>query len=229
MNNFIGFIGDIISLTADVKANTSALLYYYSDIGQITLAVSILTQVLYFVFYIKIFEKAGQAKWKAVVPVYNEFILWKIGWNKLWFIVYLVISLGGAALPLAIHNIEASLAIYVASFIAYTLIRIFFCINLSKSFGKSYWMALVLILFPLVGLAILSLGASLWHPENKMNSMRQDLLEDYGFVEEETYKESLMEIVEEHDSDLYDQDKDMNGFLDESEDEDTIHKPYEQE
>ncbi|MBX4201808.1 signal peptidase I [Candidatus Saccharibacteria bacterium] len=47
--------------------------------------------VVYVVAYWKIFEKAGQAGWKSLIPIYNTYIVLKIvgysGWYLLLFLV----------------------------------------------------------------------------------------------------------------------------------------------
>lgn len=71
--------------------------YYYYDPGAallsslISFVLGIAAYVLYAVFYMKIFEKAGvQGKWRAWVPVYNMMVFYKIGDLSPWLVLYLI-------------------------------------------------------------------------------------------------------------------------------------------
>ena len=33
----------------------------------------------------KVFTKAGEAGWKAIIPVYNEYVMYKISWQTMYF------------------------------------------------------------------------------------------------------------------------------------------------
>jgi hypothetical protein len=85
----------------------------------------------------KIFNKAGEAGWKSIIPLYNQYIILKIvgrpGW---WLLLYFV----------PIVNIIISLII---------------AIDLAKSFGKSDLFGVVALwLFSLVGYLILGFGSA---------------------------------------------------------------------
>ncbi len=41
----------------------------------------LLLLVVQIVAYWKIFEKAGEPGWKAIIPVYSDYILYKIAWG----------------------------------------------------------------------------------------------------------------------------------------------------
>ncbi|REJ06622.1 hypothetical protein DY023_05860 [Microbacterium bovistercoris] len=58
--------------------------------------------ILYSLFYMKIFEKAGvQGKWRAWVPVYNYMIFLKLGDLSPWLVLYLVgAGILGAIIPI---------------------------------------------------------------------------------------------------------------------------------
>jgi hypothetical protein len=47
--------------------------------------------VLYLVSWWKIFEKAGQAGWKGIIPIYNYYILLKIVGKPGWWLILLCI------------------------------------------------------------------------------------------------------------------------------------------
>lgn len=91
----------------------------------------------------KIFEKAGEQGWKAIIPIYNTWTLAEIvgrpGWWGL-FPLFGVIPFVGGILAL------------VVSIILY--------IDLAKAFGKEPVWALLLILVPFVGFPMLGFGSA---------------------------------------------------------------------
>jgi hypothetical protein len=89
----------------------------------------------------KIFEKAGHAGWKAIVPIYSVVILLRIvGRPAWWLALYLVglIPLVGWAVALAVSVIVDN--------------------DLSKSFGKDAGFTVLMIFLPFVALPMLAFG-----------------------------------------------------------------------
>ena len=91
--------------------------------------------VVYLIAGWKVFEKAGQAGWKWIIPIYNWYILLKIvgrpGW---WLILYFI--------PFV--NIVVIIIVWV---------------DLSKSFGHGVGFAIGLIFLPFIFLLILGFGS----------------------------------------------------------------------
>lgn len=69
-----------------------------------------------------LFEKAGEDGWKAIVPIYNGFILAKIAVNAKFAWIYLVVCLFSAFVP------------FVA--IAFLVLYCYTCFRISERFGK---------------------------------------------------------------------------------------------
>lgn len=90
----------------------------------------------------KIFEKAGQAGWKSLIPIYNIVVMMQItGINPLWILIALVPVAGG---------------------ILYFLVTIVMMIRLAKGFGKSEGFAVGLILLSFIFELILAFGKDTW-------------------------------------------------------------------
>ena len=90
-----------------------------------------LTILIVLISWFKIFSKAGQAGWKALVPFFNIFIYTKIVNKPIWwFIIYLIIPIG-----------------YILS-----------AFEVSKFFGKNLIFSIGLILFPIVFFPLLAFG-----------------------------------------------------------------------
>jgi hypothetical protein len=99
--------------------------------------------ILSLVFYIisvvamwKMFEKAGEAGWKSIIPIYNLYVLFKIAWGKGWMFLLLLIP---------VVNI---------------VIAIMFDIKLAKSYGGGIGMILLCIFLPTISYLILGFGSA---------------------------------------------------------------------
>jgi hypothetical protein len=92
--------------------------------------------VLFIAAFWKIFTKAGQPGWAAIIPIYNYYVLLKVvgrpGW---WLILYLI----------PIVNL---------------IIFIVVALDLAKSFGKSGGFAVGLVLLPFIFFPILGFGSA---------------------------------------------------------------------
>ena len=93
----------------------------------------------------KIFEKAGVEGWKAIIPVYNSWVLAEIAGKPGWW------GIIGYAGFVPVLGIIASLAAVV--------LYVIIALELAKKFGKDTTFAIVgLIIFSLVGIGILAFG-----------------------------------------------------------------------
>ena len=80
----------------------------------------------------KVFSKAGQPGWAAIIPIYNLFVWCKIVGRPAWWILLLLIC--------------------------FPIFYIILCIDLAKSFGKSVGFAIGLILLSVIFFPILGFG-----------------------------------------------------------------------
>jgi len=92
----------------------------------------------------KVFEKAGVEGWKAIIPVYNGWVLAEIAGKPGWW------GIVGLAGIIPVLGIFASLA----QFVLFILIAI----ELAKAFGKDPVFAALLIILPVVGFPMLAFG-----------------------------------------------------------------------
>ena len=99
----------------------------------ITAGVLVLFCLIIWISWFKIFSKAGQAGWKALVPFFNIFVFTKIVQKPIWWIaIYLIIPVG-----------------YILA-----------ALQVSKLFGKKIVFAMGLIFIPFVFYPILAFGKS---------------------------------------------------------------------
>ncbi len=86
-----------------------------------------------------IFDKAGQKGWKAIIPIYNIWVLLEIVGRPKWWIILFFIP--------------------VVSFI----IEIIVALDLAKSFDKSVWWGIGLIILPWLFIVILGFGEAQYY------------------------------------------------------------------
>ena len=119
--------------------------YGYSyEASPFTTVLSLAIAVLGIVAMWKIFEKAGEPGWAAIVPFYNLYVLFKITWGNGWKFLFLLIP------------------------IANIVFAIITMVKLAKAFGKSGGFAVGLIFLSIIFYCILAFDQSqyLGVPEN---------------------------------------------------------------
>lgn len=116
--------------------------------------------IVYYVLYVigawQMYKKAGEAGWKAIIPVYNAYILYKISWQTLLFWITLLLAiivyiLSAVSAPQWIGSI-ISIAMFV--------IDIMLQYRISKSYGHGVGFTLGLIFLNPIFIMILGLGSS---------------------------------------------------------------------
>lgn len=116
----------------------------------------------------KIFTKAGQPGWAAIIPVYNYYILTKVARvNVIYFVILLVptlITFTKVELPSVVDQ-----AMTIAVIIAYILI----VYNLCKQFGKGVGYTLGMIFLPFIFYPMLAFGDSVYQEE--VDSLNEDV------------------------------------------------------
>lgn len=117
--------------------------------GTITMIVGLIglvIAVLQIVAMWKIFVKAGEEGWKAIIPIYNSVVLFKIAGLSPWLLLIYI----GMCIPFI--NFLASIAVIVISAIL--------CGRLAKAFGKGTGFAVGLFFLSSIFYMILGFGSS---------------------------------------------------------------------
>ena len=96
---------------------------------------SIVICVLIIVSMWKIFVKAGEAGWKAIIPFYNLYIEYKLFWGKGWLFILTIIPIVNIVLAIMLYN------------------------KMSKSFGHGVGFTIGLLLLPEIFLPILAFNS----------------------------------------------------------------------
>lgn len=130
----------------DISQMTAAAVAIFVVIALITLALVIFLIVA----ECKLFTKAGEAWWKAIIPMYNSWVQTKItGLAWWWFPIYI----GFAGLTgFKSFEFAAGMGIILISFN--------YNYNLAKKFGKSNGFAFLTTILPIIGLPILAFGSA---------------------------------------------------------------------
>jgi len=114
--------------------------YEYSDpgvfgaLGVGYIIFMLLIAVFYIICYWKVFEKAGQPGWAAIVPIYNIIVMLQIVGKPVWWIILMFIPC---------VNIVIALLIYL---------------DMARVFGKSTGFGIGLFLLGFIFLPILAFG-----------------------------------------------------------------------
>lgn len=116
----------------------------------------------------RIFEKAGEAGWKSLIPIYNAVVFYRIAWTAK---VVLYMILGGVLVSvlsgLAISGNSGAMGgiagfLMIAFYISLFVVSIITMVKLARRFGKGGGFAVGLILLSIVFLAILAFDSSVY-------------------------------------------------------------------
>jgi len=107
-----------------------------SGSGGIELFITLALTIMVFAGFWKTFEKAGEPKWAAIIPIYNLYVLVKISGNAWWWVILFFIPL--------------------INFLATVKISI----NLASKFNRGVLFGLGLTFFSFIFYPILGFGGS---------------------------------------------------------------------
>ena len=136
---------------SDTAATLVALLGTY-------LVIVLIWYVLQVIAYWKIFTKAGEPGWKSIIPIYNQYIQFRISWKiPYMYWVWLACLVAGAMLG-SINSWVAYIGA-IAS-LASTIIGVIALIKLAKAYGHGVGFAIGLIFLNPIFMMILGFGSS---------------------------------------------------------------------
>lgn len=137
--------------------NTQGLMYATLGLGIGILLTFLAVIVLIVASNWKIFVKAGESGWKALIPYYNTYILCKISKVPTLFIAWIIFSVIGLG-----FNFYDNLWIETAGELGTFVVSILISINLGKAFNKSTGFIVGLVLLPIIFYPILAFGSSVY-------------------------------------------------------------------
>lgn len=107
-----------------------------------------------------IFTKAGEAGWKSLIPIYGDYVSYKIAWQTSYFWLNFILGIVSNA------NLNESMflsLIVILLKIALTVINIMYCVKLARAFGRGIGFAIGLILLQPIFLLILGFGSDQYY------------------------------------------------------------------
>ena len=116
----------------------------------------------------KVYAKAGEAGWKALIPIYNAWVFLRMGNQPAYWAVLALIP---------IVNIVSIVFMILAA------------INIGKKFGKQDLFVLLYILLPIVWFLILAFGKATWNGEKADSNTPDDTPEVPDFTPPTTESE----------------------------------------
>ena len=167
------------TLTSTTELTASEAAFAGGLVGTFMVAVIVFI-ILIIVAEWRIFEKAGEKGWKSLIPIYGQYILFKIIGAKAWFWIYFCVTIicsimmSVNSLPVDFNASQEVVNAQVAaidwaqyvpfligtivSAVMSIVVNVYVCYRLAKAFGKGIGYTLGLIFFPEIVLLVLGFG-----------------------------------------------------------------------
>ena len=117
----------------------------------------------------RIFTKAGEAGWKSIIPIYGDYISYKIAWQPAYFWLTFILGIVSSYLQGTLETGE-SLTVYMLVIlikIILVIISIMYSIKLARAFGRGTGFAIGLIFLPPIFMLILGFGDDRYYGPDK--------------------------------------------------------------
>lgn len=129
-------------------------------VSLIALAAGLVWIFLQIAAYCKIFEKAGESGWKALVPFYSTYIQYKFSWSTQYFPLFVVTSVFVTLFQCIESQSLLAALLSLAASLSFLALHVVSTHKLSKAFGHGIGFTLGLIFFEPVFAMILAFGSS---------------------------------------------------------------------
>ncbi len=123
-----------------------------------TIVASVIAWVIMAIPTWKLMEKAGEAGWKGIIPIYNEYMLYKISWKVAVFWVLFILTIASSVLLGMVSAVPSVIGMILL--IAVSVIEIIAQVKLAKAFGKGGGFAVGLIFLNVIFMYILAFGSA---------------------------------------------------------------------
>ena len=117
----------------------------------------------------RIFIKAGEDGWKSIIPIYGDYISYKIAWQPAYFWLTLILGIVSSYLQGTLETGE-SLTVYMLVIlikIILVVISIMYSIKLARAFGRGTGFAIGLIFLQPIFMLILGFGDDRYYGADK--------------------------------------------------------------
>lgn len=147
-----------------------ALLVLVGGMAIVLLGVGIFLSVLLIVARWMVYRKAGEAGWKAIIPIYSSYISYKICWKGSAFWVYFLTGLVGAILTTT-FRINGEIYCLAQENVAFAFLggcaltasaiwAIRHAIKMARAFDKGVGFGILILFFPYIMMLVLGFGKS---------------------------------------------------------------------
>lgn len=134
----------------------------------------ILLAIFMAIVFWKIFTKAGQPGWTAIIPFYSGYIfVVKIAKVSIWYFIAALVPTLLVAADVDLPAIEGVFSIVL--FVAYIVLGIVVSHNLSKRFGKGTGYTIGLIILPLIFYPMLAFGNSVYLSDEQVENQPEQV------------------------------------------------------
>lgn len=133
-------------------------------LGGIYLIFALVWWILQIIANWNIFTKAGEAGWKSLIPIYGDYVSYKIAWQTSYFWLSFILGIVASYIASANFNESMFLAMIATLLrIVIAVINIMYCIKLSRAFGHGIGFAIGLILLQPIFLLILGFSSDQYY------------------------------------------------------------------
>lgn len=133
-------------------------------LGGIYLILALVWWILQIIANWNIFTKAGETGWKSLIPIYGDYVSYKIAWQTSYFWLNFILGILLSYVSNANLNESMFLSLIVILLkIALTVINIMYCVKLARAFGRGIGFAIGLILLQPIFLLILGFGSDQYY------------------------------------------------------------------
>lgn len=138
-------------------------------LGGMYLVIALGWWILQIVANWRIFTKAGQAGWKSIIPVYSDYISYKIAWQTSYFWLTFILGIVASCIGSANPDGESMMLTMIVALIRIVIgvISILYSVKLARAFGRGTGFAIGLIFLQPIFLLILGLGDDRYYGADK--------------------------------------------------------------
>lgn len=153
---------EAVQAATELMAMEAEMIEMLSKVLLPALGVGLVLGLLMIIATWRIFKKAGIGGWKALIPIYEDYTLFKISWKKKYFWLMLLFAfLGGAVGGFVPYFPDYGMILMIAQCVL-VLIALVIALRrefkLAKAFGKGAGFGVGLILLPIIFYPILGFG-----------------------------------------------------------------------
>ena len=152
-------------LTTSQAAGVAAFMGFLAGLLVILVVVGIIYYVLLVIAWWKLFTKAGEKGWKAIIPFYNYYVQCKLTWAPKFFWIIIVLSVLAGVIGGMVQSMTGTVQVIMsfvtlAAYIAVIVLGIISDYRLAKAYGHGGGYTVGLIFLNFIFMLILGLGKS---------------------------------------------------------------------